>query len=665
MGGSVSTEKNDDARVRMIMQMQREAQIIIGDQTCRADVMNSVAEINPDELVDSLDQFVVKERLTYKYYDPEFMRALSCVLKLGLTTDPQLNASRLVDSFFTGRRQIGAPSVEGVALMTGQQGLKDMFIIKAPKNPMVDNLVHEYFVAAGGTVPDGQGNMVSVVGTNWLRKQCLNYAQVIGAFRCGPPDVDPLSKKVRKWCSIGNKEAYVNYVIYEKINGPELSTLAPTMSTRSFVSTIIQLTYALQIGQMYNGFTHYDLHHENVLSRVANNGDVAMIPFILTEDLTVYIKDTHVPTIIDYGRSHIQSPAPGQGEAVHFGYHSNLTQYGLYPDRARPFYDLYKIIGFLLYGMAIKDNPAFNEAWKIMGFFGFKSQEQVIAWLAEGRKPSNLFSLTDDLGSKLCMARQGEGSVCIPEDNITINDFLAYVERQFPNYWRDIVYAYPVQGVKVLQCGAQCDTFGAALEDITMDTSNIPLSKLSTFESVEDLMTYRNNLQQRAKYFTERFPQSRYGDALSKEVASVDAMLIGQYETLAQRGEQDLIKTSQEAQAAFKEIGYPYKFTGEQSPDPRQNASDLVRAKSYLERMGVYARKHAKFKAVYEAVEDLVRIRGIPMPAVMTEFMEKQMNPMYQAYDNSKGELRRIVQNTTNLPPGWERAKSDIVALTL
>ena len=58
--------------------------------------------------------------------------------------------------------------MEGVALMSGVKAVKNMFVIKAPRNPQVDNLIHEYFVTAAGSFTDLDGQPKTIIGCNWL-----------------------------------------------------------------------------------------------------------------------------------------------------------------------------------------------------------------------------------------------------------------------------------------------------------------------------------------------------------------------------------------------------------------------------------------------------------------------------------------------------------------
>lgn len=678
MGANDSRPVRDQEDEMMRFQMRREATIITEDFTCAADIVNALGlqpgtQVNPEEILDNLDQFATKYKLETGFYDPEFLRALSCLLKVGLTVDSQLSASKYVKEFFTDHKQIGAISVEGVALMSGVKANKNMFVVKAPRNPGGDNLIHEYFVAAGGAFTDLNGQPKMIIGTNWLRKVCPSYAQIMGAFRCGPPEIDPLSKRLRDWCSTENPASYVNYVVYEKIDGPDLDKLSPTIDAATFVTSIIQLCYALEIGQIYNGFTHYDLHHQNVIMRELhpeNKNTELLIPFVTAGDLTIYVKSHYIPTIIDFGHCHIQSPAPAlemMGEPTeHFGYRASFARkYGIDADRSRPYYDIYKVIGFTLFSMLQGSNPAFEQVWMIMGFFGLRTRDQVVQWLNKSRT-TDLFSLSEDAERMgFCLTKQmAEGLVCLPEAAATMNDLLEYIEAQFPEIWQAKVFGYPIAGDEILQCGADCTNFEGAISNMTAEKAAKGLTGLEAMNDFRDVMRYRNNVEHRAIYFEQNFPQSQYGPKLMREVEKLDAEIVASFEQTNGPYAQQIIALGEQVKAAYQAVGYPLVFSDAPSNDFNVIAQELQRIFGYLDRMSEFAKAYVEFMEFYEAGEDMTRIAGKEPSADLTEYHRTQISPLFQAYDNSRGEIRRILERTP-IPPEYAEFKQALLVRTM
>lgn len=675
MGNGTSAQGDPvDENVKMRFQLRREAAILANDTTCASSLKEASAETNPEELADQIDAFLTKHHLEREFYDAEFMKALACVLRVGLTVDPQLSASRYVKNFFTDPKQIGGVSVEGVAMMTGMKANPSVFVIKAPRNPGLDNLVHEYFVAAGGSFADNLGNSHVILGTNWLRKFCPSYAQILGAFRCGGPDIDPLSKRMRNWCSTEHPTSFVNYVVYEKINGPDMHELAATIDSTLFVTSMIQVALALEIGQMHNGFTHYDLHYENALMRHVNPDNVseeALIPFVVSDTNTIYVESSKVLTIIDLGRCHIQSPSPAaekRGEPTeHYGYHADFAaQYGILADKARPYYDLYKLIGFTLYAMIISNNSTFEQVWPIMGFFGLTTRDQVHGWAMKSMNDRNLFSLQDSAEKVgFCLAKDTEeGVICISEDAANMYDFLSYIEKQFPTVWQSKVYGVPVQGKRTLTCGAECHNFRDSIRMFTEEGSETSAGNLAALGDFRNFMRFRDNLEHRGLYFKESYPQSTYGGKLLAEVALIDQNIREAYpQAEAGYGQQVLDKLATASQK-YDDIGYPLVYDPNPSTDPQVIGQELISLKGYLDRMSEFAKAYADFKEFYEAATSMTLIAGRPVNPQFEQYINDQISAKYQAYVNSKGEIGAIIERTP-IPPEYQKFKMDLLVRTL
>jgi serine/threonine protein kinase len=650
----------------MRAQMLREATILVGDATCRVELEQDSHEKNMQILLDNINQFKVKEKLKYDYYDPTFMYLLGCVLKVGLTVDNRLSAGEYVKDFLTDQKQIGGISVEGVAMMVGEKGLKDMFVVKAPRDPRNDNLIHEYFVAAGGTLMSLNGSPMTVVGTNWLRKFCLNYAQILGAFRCGPPDLDPLSKRLRNWCNPQNSGYFVNYVIYEKIDGPDLRKLESTITPTEYVTSMIQLALALEIAQLYNGFTHYDLHDENVIMRETENNEEVLIPFVVADNLTYYVESSHILTIIDFGRAHIQSPSRAaelRGQpAEHFGFHSRLSAYGIRANSPRPYYDLYKLLGFSLNNMRSVNPATYEQVWPLMGFFGLRTREAVDQWLNENIKL--YYSLTDDIEKVgFCLTKEVDHSVrCLPEHAATMYDFLQYVEAQFPAIWQAKVFNYPISGKKVLKCGAECGTAVTEVDELETPDA-IERRKLSSLGDLRNFIRFRNNLDHRAAYFTEKFPQSQHGPKLRSEVQRLDEQIRQIYPNVIESYIGTVYDKATDVGEAYINIGYPIVYA-ETFANLQEVINELQMLDGALNRMGDFAKAYAEYKEFFEAAEDMALITGNPLDEQLRIFNEAEVTPLYQSFDQSRGELREYIRELST-PKNYEEYKEMILAKTL
>lgn len=675
----------NDFYKKTAVQTALEIAILTSDVTCNYDLSKVVAEKTPEELVDMINQYHLKYKLDNQFYDPELMKAISCLLKVGLTVDANLTSSDYVSTFFTNARQIGADSVEGIALLTGVKGVKDTFVIKAPRKTinanqiglntpsgtvLVDGLIHEYFVAAGGTVQNNRGTITNVIGTNWLRRLCLNYAQVLGAFRCGSPTIDPLTKKVKYMCGEPPRSNYemammpvsgnVSHIIYERIQGKSVADYSGVIDLRSFINVFIQLAYALEIGQVYNGFTHYDLHHENILLReipginglqdgnVLSTGEEALIPFMLTDSNTVYISSRFIATIIDLGRCHIQYPPPAYEKAGyptdHFGYFG-LDNYGVIANKARPYYDIFKLLGFTLFGMYSKQNSTFEQAWPIMGFFGLKTKDDVIKWLVNGR--ATVYSPADNLEQQgYCLARNMEsGYVCISENSANMFDFLEFIENNYADVWSTLVFTHPMSHMKTLKCGAECRDFSGSVNELV---SIHPANSLKSLTDYRDVIRFRNNYLARGNYFAENYPQSTYGVKVIKDVENLDKEIIEAFPRVNIEFAQKIVDMAPGVINAFNAIGYPFQYPAVAYTDYNQISTFLLYTRDYLDRMQKFGQIYGEFREYYEAGEDMARIAlpDFKPNEELTKYVETNITPLYNALNISRGEIRSILMST-------------------
>lgn len=406
----------------MEVQERRELELISSFKKCN--VRGAIQNI------DQLKQRLIEEDLDKRFYDASIMSTLFCVFDVLLYAPSESTLAEMgefpetsseIYDVFDKLRRIGAESEDGVALLAGFGELDNMFIIKAPKDPLKDEMFHEYFIG--------------VTTTNPMRSFVPNYAYIFGAFKCQPPIVAE-DKRVTQWCGRGNRDTYVNYIVYEKIPGKEMKEMCKTCTFPEYLSWFIQLALALQMGAEKRGFTHYDLHSENVLMRDWIYDDFA-IPYDTPFGI-VYIRTNKISTMIDFGRSH----AVVNGES--FGVYG-FEEYGAFPDVTRPWYDLYKILMFSMYDMLkSKNTETLEEALPLLQLIIDRkfamTQDQLFEQINEERRTFFVFS-------DIVMDIEKPG----PRE-ITLWDYLAEVEGEYPDLWPEIVLAEPPSSVPILEC---------------------------------------------------------------------------------------------------------------------------------------------------------------------------------------------------------------------
>jgi hypothetical protein len=400
---------------------------------------------------------LLKTQLDGRFHNASLMSVLFCMFDMILYApmsdrfdQGDNEASSNIDAIFTKMKRIGADSAYGLALLSSFKDVEDMFVIKVPRPNQageVDDLYHEFFVG--------------ISCANDLREFVPNFAYIFGAFKCLPPRLQ--NKDVIEFCSKGDKERYVNYVIYEKIEGKDLFTETKTCSFVEFFGWFIQIVLALHIASEDFGFTHYDLHTGNVIERVWRGNDglgnplqYFWIPYHLADGTQWWVKTNRISTFIDYGMSHVET-LDENGEIEHYGHHG-LEQYGVYANRARPWFDLYKVLGNALHDMlGAKNFACLDKALPLYQLIEDQtftlSKEELYEELRQERK--NYFVLSED--------------VKIFEDGpekLSLLYYLDLVKRQYPNEWKGIVTDEMPSGI-ILDCQKFCPSAMEVEDDLT------------------------------------------------------------------------------------------------------------------------------------------------------------------------------------------------------
>lgn len=383
----------------------------------------------------------IAQTLENRFYDAGYLGKLMCALDsvLVLPSDggEGLEASnQTVREIFSDVRRIGAESVYGNAMMSSLDGVKDVFVIKTPKKKnegeKEDELLHELFVG--------------LMGLNSMRNICPNFAYIFGGFKCLPPIINP-DKSVSEFCATGKSEDYVNYVIYEKIPGKSMADFMEKCTFEEFFSWYVQIVLACHLGAENVNFTHYDLHNENVMLRGWQDLKEFAVPFKMQDGSTWYVRSNKVAMMIDFGMTHIQYEGQDFGK---FG----MEEWGIFHDQCRPYYDMYKLLGFCMSDMYDKQNDsclvkaldlqrAFVDVEKEM------TDEDIVLQIVEEKNTFHMFS-ADRLES---------------EDDTTLLDYLAQLRKFYPKLYDRTVSAKKPE-IPVVSCGTTCPAPGKNEEEI-------------------------------------------------------------------------------------------------------------------------------------------------------------------------------------------------------
>lgn len=419
-----------------VLQLEEEEKIISSHKICT---------VHPDHVdVSKIRDDLLKNKLEDQFYDSNVLGMLFCLFDT-ITYIPSgggqayTEVTEYLKALFTSLRRIGAESVNGNALLVSIKSTEGVLIAKSPKSKLNDELYHEYFVGA----------MV----LNKLRRLTPNFAYILGAFKCLPPEIEA-DKRVSAWCEahgINDSKSLVNYVLYEKVPGKSVEDLTETCSAADFFSWFVQICISHHIARG-SEFTHYDLHTGNVMVRPWKDEDLLTIPYEVEFNLTWYVKAKTVVQMIDYGMSHVIV------NGKHFGKRM-IEHAGVHYDQYRPMFDLYKFLGFGLLQMLELENP---EASKLIPVWALLNAELL-----------NVDVATDVNDLKAEMMKQVDTYFALSTDPLpieatyTVWDWIQAMRRDpvVGKMWTKIVSSEPSS--VVLTCGDTCPVPAQIEEEIT------------------------------------------------------------------------------------------------------------------------------------------------------------------------------------------------------
>lgn len=293
---------------------------------------------------------------------------------------PDMNAASMrerVRNWFTDPTIIGKPSVEGFVLKTRFNSSSDLFVLKVPRQAKDDELIHEA--------------LVGLFAMNKLRRILPNYMYVYGIAKCSPPFME--GKVPATWCSSTNPPT--TYLISENIkNSIAFSDWIqrPDSTGLQLTAIMLQIINALNVAYKSYGYCHYDLHGGNILIRQYEQN--IAIPFFGTEMYDIgHIATNLVPVIIDYGYSRVKVGGVSFGKI-------GLETFNVNNNRAFPYSDLYKIIGFIGRNLVRNENPNRAELGAVLEkFFSVFEEGSLAARVQERIRQETLalsgFTMTD------------------------------------------------------------------------------------------------------------------------------------------------------------------------------------------------------------------------------------------------------------------------------
>lgn len=318
--------------------------------------------------IDMITTTVIKNILNQKYINNTDVKALLCLFNVLITyaKNTKINEKNIMTlnrnilDWVTNMNIIDVHSNYGIAYFTTI--LSDINIIIKIPLININSFYREYFIG--------------VNAINNLRYYIPTFSCIFGLFKCSKPNKEnPLSNI----CSSTNKKYVFPYIIYERASGPSITDFItePTTTFRDILEIFVQVLLSLEIAQREYNFTHFDLHSDNVMSKIYNKLEPPLEYDVSINNYTYRIKTHVLPIIIDYGASSVKIENNTFGEYQSYGIINHIV----------PGFDMYRFLVYILYIITHYRKPKdINFISKISELFKFYGNDDVYNIFSNGDK---------------------------------------------------------------------------------------------------------------------------------------------------------------------------------------------------------------------------------------------------------------------------------------
>ncbi len=234
-----------------------------------------------------------------------------------------------------------------------------------------NDLLHEMFVA--------------FFVTNRLRKVIPNFQLCFGGMKAHSPQVSYSdSLTISKTCPVDTLSK-VDYLLLENLDGKTLTQSLPQATLKDYLSWFVQILLSLEMGVIHSGFTHNNLHPDNIRIVPTNSKSSKIRYFHHNEQ---WLLDANsIAVLTNFGTAHVKhsydavkrtDSVTGDVEiheslvvnkSEHLG-PIGMEHYGIYSNETRPFFDVYKVLMWSLRLTQSVNRPLYEELKVLGGFFG-------------------------------------------------------------------------------------------------------------------------------------------------------------------------------------------------------------------------------------------------------------------------------------------------------
>lgn len=279
-----------------------------------------------------------------RIYDPNYQKYLTRILDT-ITSAPPLDERTQAEKIRIWLKQVTVigKGFFGVAASSGINKVNGILVFKF-NTKSGHSIAHEFVV----------GKILNSLRDS---QRTINFVYTYGAFNCGQSPI--VDRRLPAFChndspNSGGKYAVDHLMIENITNAKSFYSFVSTrgLTIEQYLSVFLQLFYALSVANSEHGFTHWDLHGENILIKSeARFADYWNTFTTVAGNERVDVKTFgNIPYIIDYGQATIQTPS-----GAYLGPVSSAIPRDYFSGQPFLLFDLYKIIIGTLW--TIHDQP--------------------------------------------------------------------------------------------------------------------------------------------------------------------------------------------------------------------------------------------------------------------------------------------------------------------
>lgn len=443
--------------------------------------------------IDNMNSDILKQYLNKQFFNTDVIETTSCIVQS--LTSISKDWKEYIDRHFTNLKQIGAPSVNGIAMVSdlsaGEKKSSSLFIIKVSRKvDETEILQHEA--------------VIGMCFLNKLREYIPNFACVYGFFSCGLPALNSKGE-VKKWC--GETDNNSTYVVYENItNAQSMGDLIKKdrkkhnqLNPEIYLKYFIQFLFALRTANKFCKFTHYDCHADNTLLKKLDKPAVIKFPLEFDNiDNCVYIETDTILTFIDYGHCYVEDK-----DGANFGTRENFIQYNLFNDRPFLLADVYK---YLTHCFIIMRSSLRSELKPLLDYFIFVEDK-------------NLFGFINNQAKNFYNPPYTQSTM-----NFDIDDYISYcINFANKNNYNTGIVNHKTTDINLFCSTNNCSNYSTILQTLDLNFKNKITSNtdIKIFMEVYDVLSESEKVDY-LNDFLSGGEDSKYSICVSKTFFTMD-----------------------------------------------------------------------------------------------------------------------------------------------